>query len=154
MLDEFVAEAGVEYTIAIEWNWTNPEIPKDFAIVAFGDGHDVQLWNKNGRPSDAMPHQARKGDINSPDTPTVVQPPPPRPEPKASGNGDCDAELKEAVNSFEPDVNVGQFNCGTWFKTSNHSSGRTIVAFKNGCAKEGLSTTWTATMKKTDWDEA
>ena len=149
-----MAEPGVEYTVHIEWDWTNPEISKDFSIVAFGDGEKVQLWHKGGHQSDAMPHQGRKGDINSPDTPTVVQPPPPPPEPKPSGNGNCDAELKDAVNGFVPDVNIPQRDCGTWFKQSNHSSGRTIVAFKNGCAEKGLSTKWTVTMKKTDWAEA
>ena len=80
-MDSFVAKANVEYTINIEWDWTNPEIPKDFSITAFGNGEGVELWNTSGRQSDAMPHQARKGDINSPETPTVVQPPPPPPEP-------------------------------------------------------------------------
>ena len=94
------------------------------------------------------------GDINSPDTPTVVQPPPPPPEPKPTGNGDCDPELKAAVESFVPDVNIQQFNCGTWFDVSNHSSGRKIVAFKNGCAEAGVATTWTVTMKKSDWAAA
>ena len=94
------------------------------------------------------------GDINSPDTPTVVQPPPPPSEPKPTGNGDCDPELKAAVESFVPDVNIQQFNCGTWFDVSNHSSGRKIVAFKNGCAEAGVATTWTVTMKKSDWAEA
>ena len=55
-MDEFVAEPGVEYTVNIEWDWTNPEISKDFSIVAFGDGEEVELWHKGGRESDAMPY--------------------------------------------------------------------------------------------------
>ena len=65
----------------IEWDWTNPEVPKDFSIVAYSSQKEVELQHKGGHQSAAMPHQARKGNINSPDTPTVVQPPPPPPEP-------------------------------------------------------------------------
>ena len=65
----------------IEWDWTNPETPKDFSIVAYGSKSEVDLKHKGGHQSVAMPHQDRQGDINSPDTPTVVQPPPPPPEP-------------------------------------------------------------------------
>jgi hypothetical protein len=42
-LDPFEAKAGVEYTINIEWDWTNPELPKDFAIVAYSTDNKVEL---------------------------------------------------------------------------------------------------------------
>jgi hypothetical protein len=58
------------------------------------------------------------------------------------------------VNGFEPSVNISQLNCGTWYESKNHSSGRTMVAFKNACSKQNVKTIWTVTMKKTDWDEA
>ena len=37
-LKEFEAEPGVEYTVHTEWDWTNPEISKDFSVVAYGMG--------------------------------------------------------------------------------------------------------------------
>ena len=122
--------------------------------MAFGmGGEEVTITHKGGLKSASMPYQARMGNINSPDTPTVVVPPPLPADPLPSGDGTCDKELKDAVNGFKPEVNLPSFKCGTWYDMSNHSSGKNIVMFKNGCAPT-LKTIFTVTMKKTDWAEA
>ena len=153
-MKEFIAEPGVEYTVHTEWDWTNPEIPKDFSLVAYGmGGQELQLTHKGGLQSVDLPYQPRMGNINSPDTPTVVVPPPLPADPKPTGDGTCDEELKKAVNDYTPPTTIPWLKCGLWYDLKTHSSGKTMVVFKNGCSPT-LKTTFTVTMKKTDWDEA
>ena len=153
-MKEFIAEPGVEYTVHTEWDWTNPEIPKDFSLVAYGmGGQELQLTHKGGLQSVDLPYQPRMGNINSPDTPTVVVPPPLPADPKPTGDGTCDEELKKAVNDYTPPTTIPWLKCGLWYDLKTHSSGKTMVVFKNGCSPT-LKTTFTVTMKKTDWAEA
>lgn len=71
--------------------------------MAFGlGGKEVQLKHKKGLASVDLPYQERMGEINSPETPTVVVPPPPPKDPENTTDGTCDEELKSAVNDYVP----------------------------------------------------
>ena len=82
----------------------------------------------------------------------VVPPPLPK-EPEPSGDGTCDQELMDAVNNYEPFINIPYLNCGTWYTQQFHSSGKIMLLFKNGCTPT-FKAVISVTMKNSDWDMA
>ena len=44
-LPEFKVGAGEWYWIVTEWNWTDPEVAKDFSITIYGTEGEVGLWH-------------------------------------------------------------------------------------------------------------
>ena len=123
-------------------------------MVAFGlDGEEIELTHDQGLDSAALAYQERMGDINSPETPVVVEPPPLPKEPEPTGDGTCDQELKDAVNNYEPFINIPYLNCGTWYTQQFHSSGKIMLLFKNGCTPT-FKAVISVTMKNSDWEVA
>ena len=37
--------AGDVYWIVTEWNWTDPEVARDFSVTVYGTEAEVGLWH-------------------------------------------------------------------------------------------------------------
>ena len=44
-LPEFTMGAGEYYWIVTEWDWTDPEVAKDFSVTIYGTEGEVKLWH-------------------------------------------------------------------------------------------------------------
>jgi hypothetical protein len=72
-------KAGVEYTLHVDMQWSAPEVPKDFSVVAQGAaGGDIEITHWKGLTTKQLPVILRSGSDG--DGPT--------PDPNTNGGGD------------------------------------------------------------------
>lgn len=103
MLPELAAEAGVEYEVVTEWDWSHPETANDFSVTAYGFSAAVSLAHKKGLESDSLPNQKRKAGAITPNpSPTPAYVPA---TPVASKDAAMNA-LVAFANSFKPAENI------------------------------------------------
>ena len=54
-MQPFEAEAGREYGITVEWNFSNPNIPNDWSVVAWAPAGSLTIEHEEGLITDVMP---------------------------------------------------------------------------------------------------
>ena len=54
-LEKFTIAAGESVQVTTEWNWTDPNHPKDWSVTVWAKDGPVTVTNNNGRTSDVFP---------------------------------------------------------------------------------------------------
>ena len=55
LVPEFTMGAGETYYIVTEWNWTEPQVAKDFSVTVYGFEEKVSVSHIKGLASDTLP---------------------------------------------------------------------------------------------------